>query len=58
MQTLARIPFFKDITGIDLDRFGHRCSWRRYDEDEIVVDYEDLSTDVYFILAGEVESPH
>jgi CRP/FNR family cyclic AMP-dependent transcriptional regulator len=54
MQTLARIPFFKDITEIDLDRFGRRCSWRRYDEDEIVVDYEDLSTDVYFILTGEV----
>jgi CRP/FNR family cyclic AMP-dependent transcriptional regulator len=54
MQSLARIPFFKDITELDRERFGRRCSWRRYDEDEIVVDYEDLSTDVYFILSGEV----
>jgi CRP/FNR family transcriptional regulator, cyclic AMP receptor protein len=54
MQSLARIPFFGDITGLDFDRLGRRCSWKRYDEDEVVVDYEDLSSDVYFILAGEV----
>ncbi|WP_406857627.1 MULTISPECIES: Crp/Fnr family transcriptional regulator [unclassified Alsobacter] len=53
MQTLARVPFFKDA-GIDFERFDRRCTWRRYDEDEIVVDFEDLSTDVYFILSGEV----
>ena len=53
MQSLARIPFFKDA-GIDFERFDRRCSWRRYDENEIVVDYEDLSSDVYFIITGEV----
>jgi CRP-like cAMP-binding protein len=54
MQSLARVPFFRDVTGIDLDRLGRRCSWKRYDEGEVVVDYEDLSSDVYFILSGEV----
>jgi CRP/FNR family cyclic AMP-dependent transcriptional regulator len=53
MQSLARLPFFKDAD-IDFERLDRRCSWRRYDEDEIVVDFEDPSSDVYFIMQGEV----
>ena len=54
MQSLARVPFFKDFTDLDFERFDRRCTWRRYDEGEIVVDYEDETSDVYFIIAGEV----
>src|SRR3984885_1574357 len=54
MQTLARVPFFKDVADLDFDRYDRRCNWRRYDEGETVVDYEDESSDVYFIIAGEV----
>ena len=53
MHTLARLPFFKDA-GVDYDRFDRRCAWRRFDEGEVVVDFEDPSTDVYFIVTGEV----
>ncbi|MDO9441116.1 MAG: Crp/Fnr family transcriptional regulator [Beijerinckiaceae bacterium] len=54
MQTLARIPFFKDATDVTFDKFDRRCSWKKFDEGETVVDYEDASSDVYFIVAGEV----
>jgi CRP/FNR family transcriptional regulator, cyclic AMP receptor protein len=54
MQTLARVPFFKDVTDLDFERYDRRCNWRRYDDGETVVDYEDESSDVYFIIAGEV----
>lgn len=54
MQTLAQIPFFKDATDIDFVKFDRRCSWRRYDEGEIVIDYEDDSSEVYFIVTGDV----
>ena len=54
MQTLARVPFFKDVTDLDFDRFDRRCFWRRFDEGEVVIDYEDETSDVYFIIAGEV----
>jgi CRP-like cAMP-binding protein len=54
MQTLARVPFFKDVDDLDFDRFDRRCIWRRYEDGEIVVDYEDESSDVYFIISGEV----
>ena len=53
MQSLARVPFFKDA-GVDLEKFDRRCAWRKFDENEIVVDFEDPSTDVYFLLSGEV----
>jgi CRP-like cAMP-binding protein len=54
MQTLARVPFFKDVTDLDFERFDRLCFWRRYDVGELVVDFEDESSDVYFIIAGEV----
>ena len=54
MQTLDRIPFFKDATDIDLSKFDRRCTWKRFEEGEIVVDFEDATADVYFIVSGEV----
>lgn len=54
MQTLARVTFFKDVTDLDFERFDRLCRWRRFNEGELVVDYEDESSDVYFIVAGEV----
>ncbi|MEJ0093482.1 MAG: Crp/Fnr family transcriptional regulator [Methylocella sp.] len=54
LQTLARVPFFKDVADIDFDRFDRLCNWRRFDDGELVVDYEDESSDVYFIIIGEV----
>ncbi len=54
MQTLARLPFFKEVADLDFSRFDRLCAWRRYDEGELVVDFEDESSDVYFIISGEV----
>ena len=53
MARLDQIAFLKDA-GIDLAPFETRCRWRRFDTDEILVDFDDVSTDVYLILAGEV----
>jgi CRP/FNR family cyclic AMP-dependent transcriptional regulator len=54
MQTLARVPFFKDVTDLDFARFDRRCTWKRFEDGATVVDYEDESSDVYFIISGEV----
>ena len=53
MARLGTIPFFKD-PAIELGAFETRCHWRRFDENEVLVDFDDISTDVYFIAAGEV----
>ena len=34
--------------------FEARCNWRRFDPEETLVDFDDLSTDVYFLLSGDV----
>jgi CRP/FNR family cyclic AMP-dependent transcriptional regulator len=54
MQTLAQISFFKDIADIEFERFDRRCAWKRYEDGEVIVDFEDPSSDVYFIITGEV----
>ncbi len=55
MQGLfSRIPFFKDVPDLEFERFERRCLWRRFEENETVVDYEDESSDVYFIVGGDV----
>jgi CRP-like cAMP-binding protein len=53
MARLAGIPLLKDA-GVDLARFESRSHWRRFEPDEILVDFDDLSTDVYFLLSGDV----
>jgi len=53
MGRLSGIALFKDV-GIDLTPFEARANWKRFDTDEILVDFDDYSSDVYFILSGEV----
>ena len=53
MARLAGIPLFKDA-GVDLSPYEARSHWRRFEPDEVLVDFDDLSTDVYFLLSGEV----
>src|SRR5215208_7021905 len=53
MARLAGLALLKEA-GIDLAPFETRSRWRRFEPDEILVDFDDLSTDVYFLLSGEV----
>ncbi|KMO35014.1 Crp/Fnr family transcriptional regulator [Methylobacterium aquaticum] len=53
MGRLAGFPFFKDA-GVDLTSYESRCIWRRFDANEILVDFDDASTDVYLLASGEV----
>ena len=53
MARLAGIKLFKGLD-IDLERFEARANWRRFDPEEVLVDFDEPSTDVYFLLTGEV----
>ncbi len=53
MTTLSRVAFFKEA-GVDLTPYETRSHWRRFEQDEILVDFEDVSSDVYFLVSGEV----
>ena len=53
MARLGAVSLFKDA-GIELAPFEARARWRRFDADEVLVDFDDLTTDVYFLISGEV----
>jgi CRP-like cAMP-binding protein len=54
VTSLKRIPFFEGLDAAEAERTARRCTWRRFDERELVVDFDDTSNDVYFIISGEV----
>ncbi len=54
MQTIADIAFFRGITDLDLARFERRCLWKKADEGQTIVDFDDLSSDVHFLVSGDV----
>jgi CRP-like cAMP-binding protein len=53
MSRLGHVALLEDLT-IDLAPFEARCHWRRFEPEEVLVDFDDLTTDVYFLLAGDV----
>ena len=54
MDTLAQIPLFADLSPEIIEAQSKRCRWRAYDENELVIDYDDESCDVRFIVSGAV----
>ena len=53
MNRLAGIPLFKDAE-LDLSRFETRVRWRNFSPGEILVDFDDISRDVFFLASGDV----
>jgi CRP/FNR family cyclic AMP-dependent transcriptional regulator len=51
--SLKGVAIFAGLPAKALERIQRRCSWRRYEPGEPIVDYLDASDDVFFITAGE-----
>lgn len=54
MSVFHGIPFFEGLDPALDEAHARHCLRKRYSEGELVVDYEDDSTDVYFIVGGDV----
>lgn len=52
MENLSQIPLFSDISESLDQKFARSCSWKEYGENELVIDIDDESTEVRFILSG------
>ena len=52
--TLAGISIFSALPPNVLQTVHRSCSWRRYEQGELIVDYLDASDDVFFVAAGDV----
>lgn len=55
-QSLDGIAIFKGLPPVALARLQSRCSWRRYESGEPIVDYLDTSDDVFFMVVGEARA--
>jgi CRP/FNR family transcriptional regulator, cyclic AMP receptor protein len=49
---LKRVPVLANLSDAGLEGVARKCKWRRQAAGEQIVDRQDLSTDVYFLLAG------
>src|ERR1700737_2150023 len=53
-ETLARIVL---VASLDAGAIGHldtQCSWRRATSGQWLIDYQDASSDVFFVVSGAV----
>ena len=51
-NSLTQIPLFKSVDEATLRSFEGRVNWAKFEESELVIDYDDNSNDVYFIVSG------
>lgn len=54
MSVFQGIPFFEGLDPALDDAHARHCVRKRYAEGELVLDFEDESLDVYFIVSGDV----
>lgn len=54
MSVFQGIPFFEGLDPKRADAFERQCVRKRYAENELVLDFDDDSGDVHFIVSGDV----
>ena len=54
--TLSGIEIFRSLSAADREALAGRCESRRYAANQQIISYTDSSTDVYFIVSGQVRA--
>lgn len=52
MENLSQIPLFAGISAESDQKYSKICTWKDYSENELVIDIDDHSTEVRFIISG------
>ena len=52
--TLARFEFFRTLEKEEIRRLDEKCRWRRFEPGATILEFEDRSTEVYFVASGVV----
>jgi CRP/FNR family transcriptional regulator, cyclic AMP receptor protein len=53
-ETLATVGLFRSLDAPNIDLLDTQCSWRRLSRNQWLLDYQDTSNDVFFIVRGAV----
>jgi CRP-like cAMP-binding protein len=54
MDSLSKIALFKDVPPAESERLARGSIWKDYDANELVIDVDDETNDVRFIISGRV----
>ena len=54
MDNLRKIELFSSLDDATGERYGQVCMWKEYDANELVIDIDEETTDVRFIVSGLV----
>lgn len=54
-ETLARIALFRSLDRAAIERLDRQCSWRRGSRNQWIIEYQDTSNDVFFVVSGMVQ---
>lgn len=54
MENLCDIPLFSSLDRGEGERLGKSCLWKDYDEHELIIDVDEESADVRFVISGSV----
>jgi CRP/FNR family cyclic AMP-dependent transcriptional regulator len=54
-ETLKTVPLFRTLGPADIARLDTQCSWRSVSAGEWIIDYQEQSDDVFFVVRGNVE---
>ena len=53
-NSLSQIPLFQSLSEAQIKSYDGRVRWARFEENELVIDYDDNTNDVYFLISGKV----
>jgi CRP/FNR family cyclic AMP-dependent transcriptional regulator len=51
-ETLAKIGLFRSLDAAKIELLDTQCSWCRATRNQWIIDYQDPSNDVFFVLSG------
>ncbi len=54
MENLRDIPLFNSLSEEEGERYGKSCLWKDYEANELVIDIDEETTDVRFVVSGLV----
>jgi CRP-like cAMP-binding protein len=53
-ETLAKVPLFRSLAADAIAALDTQCVWRRAPGGQWIIDYQDASGDVFFVVSGSV----
>jgi CRP/FNR family cyclic AMP-dependent transcriptional regulator len=51
-ETLAKIGLFRSLDAAKIDLLDTQCSWHRAARNQWIIDHQDTSNDVFFVVSG------